>query len=196
MFSLEIHFKLKNGHCCSRAWPSFFLPRPAHALTRSPRAPPAPLLPHDVGHHPTSARLRRSRAAAGTPGPVLLLPLLGAARTGPHLLHPSQHAVQLSRPPSPLFSSPLRCKSRRVPPFTDFLLRARVWPPEAPYPSPSLICDQVPASWCRIPPPLAGNCREATATPISSVSSAARHPLAKTVVPHRSLSLVPRNPAA
>jgi hypothetical protein len=82
----------------SRARPSSFLPRPAYALTCSPRAPPAPLLSHGARHRPTSAPLRCSRAAAGTPGPNLLPPR-GTIRTGPPLLHPSLHAAPPSWPP-------------------------------------------------------------------------------------------------
>jgi hypothetical protein len=79
---------------------------------------------------------------------------------------PSSILLSTRRPRAdPLFSTPFRCKSRCVPPFTDFLCHARVWPPEAPYPSPSLLRGQVPTSRCQILPPLTGYCREATATP-------------------------------
>jgi hypothetical protein len=58
----------------SRPGPVHSFPRTAHALTHSPRVPPAPLLPHGTGQRPTSAPLRRSHAAAGRQAPFSFPP--------------------------------------------------------------------------------------------------------------------------
>jgi hypothetical protein len=179
---------IAKWHCSLRPGPAHSFPRPAHALACSPRAPPAPLLPHGVGHRPTSARLHRSCVATGRGAPFSF---------------PPHHAR--TRPPSSIL---LSTRLPRADPLV-FLFVSVQKPPRAPFhrflPPRTSLAARSPLPLTPLRPSARFPASDSTDPhrklprsrhhPISLVSSFARPPLAKMVVPHRALSLSLWSPA-
>jgi hypothetical protein len=196
VFSLEIPFKSKIGTVALGPGPAPSFPLPAHALTCSPCAPPAPLLPHSARHRLTNAHLRRSRSTARMSGPVLLLLPRGAARTRPPLLHPFlQAALQSRHPPlvffgakvtacplSPIYSSAREsgCLKPPTPPPCSFAAKCPL--PGVGFRRPSPEIAEKPL----LPPHLFGELRYSPSPSQNGCTSSCS----------LSLSLVPRNPVA